>query len=190
MANARISFVHDWGDPRIGNDSEDQTSPQGYAKHSEELIDVSSGRHDGTTDTSQSEEPTQTAVPTWFNSGFRPLAPRTEVHGYSNLEVDRHAQSAQRAPEVHVLENSTQIMPQFDEDGTVRERLLRNYTLDDIQPSRLETGGHSGKFKMTGSQVCNSFRNRTMLTTSRFLLREHPKMMRRQLMRYNGRSMY
>ena len=92
-------------------------------------------------------------LPAWFNSGFRPLDRQSEGYGDSDLEVNRHEESARRAPEPHVAENSTHIGPQLDKDTSIRERLLRNYALDDIQSSRLESSGHPGTFKLTGSRV-------------------------------------
>ncbi len=101
----------------------------------------------------EDRQSTQTELPGWFNSGFRPLGARNEAVRNSDLEIDRQEESARSAPEPHVVENSTQVGPQLDEDGSVKARLLQNYVLDDIHPSKLESGGQPGRFKLTGSRV-------------------------------------
>ena len=97
-------------------------------------------------------------LPSWFRSGFRPLDAASQSSNTSSESTERQAEqryerSAQRAPELHVAENATGIGPQLDEDGAIRRNLLQRWKLDDIQPSRLEAGGHPAESRASGDRV-------------------------------------
>ena len=136
------------------------TRSNGYSRHisaeySEDLIALSDEGTQGEqrTTTSGEQQGAQMNLPAWFSSDSRPLGAKGDGTEHSDLEVNRQKEAATRAPEPPVVENSTQVGPQLDEDGSVRDRLLQNYVLDDVESSKLESGGHPGMFKLTGSRV-------------------------------------
>ena len=152
------------------SESKSNENPQNAsAEYSEDLTALPDDRTQGkqSTTTSEGQQEAHTNPPSWFSSGFRPLGSRTDSIEQSHLEVDRREEAARRAPEPHVVENSTQLGPQLDEDGSVRDRLLQNYVLDDVTSSMVEGGSHLGKFKLTGSRVqvlsCCSMKSLTCL---------------------------